>query len=47
MKKWDKGDELVIAFKQFLEVLINKDFFKNSEANPTFKKDCNSSHMLK
>lgn len=36
MKKWDKGDELVIAFKQFLEVLINKDFFLNSEANPTF-----------
>ena len=27
MKKWDKGDELVITFKQFLEVLINKDFF--------------------
>ena len=46
MKKWDKGDELVITFKHFLEVSINKDFFYY-EANPTFKKDCNSSHMLK
>lgn len=27
MKKWDKGDELFITFKHFLEVSINKDFF--------------------
>ena len=47
MKKWDKGDELFITFKHFLEVSINKDFFFYCEANPTFKKDCNSSHMLK